>query len=320
MIAGLTPLAIRSMRKPWLCVFAFRASATLALLTFFTQTVFAQSPQSIPFPGGTSLEWKVDEMTDQKRCSIFTPMRGMYAGIYGRDLVSFWTPERSLPSPQRQALVRIGAEPPFSIAVGEKPRLLSVPKANGAQIVEAMYRQAKITVRYYTFPELDEQTVTVALGDVGSAYDHAVQLCGWPKMAGVRVPLSKEPNIYKSDKGYSSASFAGDGGWTVTHMPEFGSCEIRAPNVHSIFSSRDGKPEQVLPMGDLVFLKPDGKTVTQLSHESFSPSPIAAILAAAKQAGEYGFIKMGRSSESVSLYGLVEAATYAERACGVILK
>ena len=289
--------------------------------SFAAPALLAQnSEHHVAFPGGTTIQWKVDEMTDRKRCSLFTPQRGMYVGIYGRDLVSFWTPERRLPAPGRPALVRIDSSAPLSLVVGEKPQLLAVPAAHGRRVVDALYRNSKVVVRYYSFPELEEVTTTVVLGDVAAAYDYATANCGWASTGQARLPLSKEPDIYRADKGYISATIPRGVGWSVTYMPEYQSCSLAADVATTVFSSRSGRPDEVLPLGVVTFTDSSGKVVASLRHDSFAPAPIAEFLKAAQTTGEYGFVRFDRESRTMSLYGLLEAAAFAEATCGVRLR
>lgn len=119
-----------------------------------------------------------------------------------------------------------------------------------------------------------------------------------------------------------NASFGGYRGWDVTFLPEFGSCEIRAPDVRSVFESRDGEPESVLKLGEMIFFDANGREVARVVHEEFKPPPIQAIIAAAKKAGDYGILQFqgGFQDGKVSLFGLLEAVEYAEKTCKVALK
>lgn len=309
-------VALARARRHWAVVLfgPFLASAQAT-------TVVAQTrPDTIPFLGGVTLHWKLDEMTDQKRCSVFTPARGMYVGIYGHDTVSFWIPEKApLASGQRPTLVRIDSNAPINLVVTDKPRLIAVPKGHASQVVEALYRRSKIVVRYYTFPEQDERNVPISIGDVASAYDYAVKSCGWKSLGLDRMPLPKDPYIYKGENGSVSATFGGDGGWNVMFLPEYQSCRVSAGHVHAIFSSRNGQHDRILPLGLITFYRPKGAIVAKVSHDSFSPGPIAQFVRAAREAGEYGWVDM-KNAKPASLYGLAEALRYTEQTCGVVLR
>ncbi len=290
---------------------------------FFAETVvLGQTPlHTIPFPGGVTLEWKRDEMADRKRCSIFTPTLGMYAGVYGDDTVSFWIPEAApLVSGQRPALARIGSNPPIRLQVGDKPRHLGVRKGDGRQVVKALYRRSKIVVRYYSFPEQDERNMELTtIGDVALAYNYAVKHCGWRSLAIERTPLSKEPHVYKGEEGGVSATFGGDGGWHVVFLPEDQWCSVSTVYARTIFRSFHGRPDQILPLGAVTFYRPGGGIVTTLKHDTYSPGPIAEFMRALEEAGEYGWVDMGKGGPA-SLYGLSEALRYAEQTCGVTLR
>jgi len=277
-------------------------------------------PDTIAFPGGVTLQWKLDEMTDRKRCSVFTPIQGLYAGIHADDVVSFWIPEKApLASAQRPALARIDTNPPINLEVSDKPRLITVPKSRGREVVEALYRRSKIIVRYYTFPQQDERNITLTVGDVASAYDFAVKNCGWKSLGMERSPLPKEPHIFKGERGYVSATFGGEAGWNVIFSPEYQSCRLAAGHVHAIFSSRQGQPEQVLSLGTITFYRPSGEVVATLRHDRFAPGPIADFIRAAEDAGEYGWVDM-KTAKATSLYGLVEPVAYTEQTCGMRLR
>ena len=43
----------------------------------------AEKQQSTDFPGGVAFVERIDEMTDEKLCSLHTPMRGAAASVSG---------------------------------------------------------------------------------------------------------------------------------------------------------------------------------------------------------------------------------------------
>jgi len=266
------------------------------------------------------LEWKIDEMTDRKRCAVFTPTRAIYASIQADEIVSFWIPDgASLASAQMPALVRIDSNAPFNLVVSDTPRLLDVPKNRSRQTVEALYRRSKIVVRFYTFPSRDERTVQLIIGDVASAYEYAVTNCGWKRLNIERTPLPKEPDVHKADNGYVFATFGGEAGWTVSLLSKDQSCRLSTSYSRTIFSSRNGSSEYITPLGAIMFHRADGNVTRTLMHDSFSDAPIAEFMKAAEETGEYGYVHI-KNEAPTSVYGLAEALRYIEQICGVTLR
>lgn len=275
--------------------------------------------ESLPFPGGATFQFKIDEMTDKKACSVFTPMRGVQAAVYDSATVAFWVPEQQgVVARDPAPIMRIDEASSFRLVATEKPHMIGVPPPKAREVVEALYTRRKIAVRWYNFPHREQKNLTVETGDFGAAYDHAVKVCGWSRLNVKRRPLSKEPKVYKGDNGYISASFGGSLAWTVTFMPQFGSCEISAPGVHTVFSSSHGQPEAVLELGKIIFYDPNGQEVSRVVHKEYAPAPITAIIAAARKAGEYGTVEL--PYEKASLFGFLEAVEYAEKTCKVSVR
>jgi len=250
---------------------------------------------------------------------VFTAMRGIQAAVYDSATIAIWVHEKQgVVARDSAPMMRIDEASPLRLAATEKPQMITVPPAKARGIIEALYARRKIVVRWYDFPHKDQKNFTVESGDFGAAYDHAVKVCGWSRLKVKRRPLSKEPEIYKGDKGYLSASFGGSPGWTVMFMPQFGSCSITSPGVHTLFSARNGHPESVPELGEMIFFDGNGQKVDRVVHEEYSPAPITAIMAAARKAGEYGIAQL--EYDKVSLFGFLEAVKYAEKTCKVSVR
>jgi hypothetical protein len=159
--------------------------------------------QNVPFPGGAEFLAKKDEMTDKKLCFVSTPMvGGVQVVVYGPDSAAIWVVDRNRspvagnPAP----MLRISKDAPVQLIAGSKPDRIDIPKAATRKFIEALYTQKKVTVRWTRVLTNDQFTDEIEIGDLGSAYDHAVKACGWKPMRVKRIPLSKEPRIYEGIK------------------------------------------------------------------------------------------------------------------------
>jgi hypothetical protein len=297
-------------------------AGTLILLLIATAVA---AGETLPFPGGVEFQVKNDEMTDKRLCSVFTPKIGVQVGVYGPTNAAVWViyrewrPVAGSPAP----MMRIGKENPIELTARGAPDKIDVPQAATRKLIEALYTQKKVALRWYNFPAKEQKNVEIEIGDLGEAYDHAVRVCGWPRMTTKKVSLSKEPVIDRETQDFIRASFGGRAGWNVEYMPKHASCTIQYQgSLLTIFNSRQGRPDSVLPLGEIIFLDSEGREAGQAQHTSFSPGPMTEILAAAKKVGEYGrMISKGRSEvRGASLFGLMEAVSYAEKTCNVSLQ
>jgi hypothetical protein len=271
------------------------------------------------FPGGVSLQVKADEMTDKRLCTLFTPMQGVQVAVSGDGLAVVWTHDSFNVSHTPPPLMRIGEAPPFELSVPDRPHLMGVPAKHAATVVAALYGGEKIRVRFSDWPSGDSKNFEVGAGDFGAGYDRARAVCGWSPLEVKRALMSKEPRIFRSNNGYVSASFGGDtGGWTVTLMPQFKSCSIKAGGTDTLVETRNGSGEKVLRLGTMRFKDAEGNSVANVVLEGYAVSPFEEILAAADKAGEYGTVTF--KFKTFSLFGFQEAVDYAERTCEIHLR
>lgn len=323
----------------------WKQRATLSLLLFALFAIVsviipAANAETIPFPGGVTFQVEKDEMTDKKVCSVFTYMALDQVAVYGPNSVALWVDKDYLVATEPAPMMRIDTSPPFRLVAGKKPKMIDVPPDRAREIIEALYSGKKIAVRWYDWPMIVEKNTRIIAGDFGAAYDHATKICGWPRLTVARRPMSKEPNISskdssdleawfpgitKKDSGSLSATFPGNVhsafGWKVDYAPlPHPSCEIRSPRGTPVFTSADGHP-QVTVSGEMIFFDVNGQEAGRVIPKGDSPdslsgiAPVAQIIAAAKKAGDYGFIEIRRWSEKSSLFGLLEAINFAEKTC-----
>lgn len=273
----------------------------------------AQSPlQSIPFPGGVTFQFKRDEMTDRLRCAVVTPMRGAQVAVQGTTVEVRVHADRGPVARDSQALMRIDAAPPFALGPASGTHRLAVPPAHVPELLRALYARRKVVVRFYQLPGNQEHTFTLEAGDFGNAHAYASSRCGWPSLDLPRQPLPKEPAVYRRDDGSLSAVFAEE--WWVVSLPNSQSCTIRSSGLSAdVFNAFNGKPDDVLELGELVVLDVAQNVVARISHPDFAPGPIRELLRAARAAGEYGTIRSGQ--KQASLYGFLEAARFVQQSC-----
>lgn len=289
------------------------------MLIAFPHTSASQSDRNmIVFPGAVTIQWKLDEMTDQKRCTIRTPGPRTQAAVSAADEVSFWVPEGSLVSARRDVLARIDSDPPIVLEAAETPRVIHVPREDSHEIVKALYQRSKVLVRYYTFPEQTEINTQITVGEFSSAYDYAVDNCGWQEVNISAPPLPRNADVYEGDGGYVSAMFGGQSGWNVILQPKYQSCRLSAGVVHSIVNYEDKESVNVVPLGVITFYSAAGEEVGKIRQYSFAPGPVGEFIRLARDAGERGWVKLD-NGELFSLYGLTEALSFLKRNCGVEL-
>src|SRR5437016_2547735 len=138
----------------------------------------AGTRQSKDFPGGVVFVERIDEMADEKLCSMHTPMRGAEAVISGTS-VAFFVHERRGPVVRDPApMLRLGQSQPFRLVATDRPYLIAVPKDRTREAIEALYAQSRIIVRWYDLRK-DEHTIRSEIGDFGAAYDHAAIASTW---------------------------------------------------------------------------------------------------------------------------------------------
>src|SRR2546426_10403066 len=155
-------------------------SLTLAPLAAGAQS--AEKRKSTDFPGGVAFVERIDEMTDERICSVHTPMRGVEAVVSGTS-VAFFIHERLGPVVRYPtATLRLGLSKPIKLTATDRPYLIAVPKDRTRETIEALYTQSRIIVRWYDLRK-DPHTITLEIGDFGAAYDHGVASCGWPRLA-----------------------------------------------------------------------------------------------------------------------------------------
>jgi TonB family protein len=152
----------------------------------------ARERQSKDFQGGVVFVERIDEMTDEKLCSVHTPMRGAEAVISGT-AVAFFVHERRGPVARDPApTLRLGQSQPFTLVATDRPYLIAVPKERTREAIDAFYAQSRIIVRWYDLRK-DQHTVTLEIGDFGAAYDHAVTACRWPRLTVKRGAFVSPP-------------------------------------------------------------------------------------------------------------------------------
>src|SRR5438132_9511330 len=92
--------------------------------------------QSKDFPGGVVFVERIDEMTDEKLCSVHTPLRGAEAVISGTT-VAFFVHERRGPVVRDPApMLRLGQSQPFKLVATDRPYLIAVPKERAREVIE----------------------------------------------------------------------------------------------------------------------------------------------------------------------------------------
>ena len=177
------------MKKTRLALVVIAALSLLALsLAAGAQLVGKR--QSKDFPGGVVFVERIDEMTDERLCSVHTPARGAEAIVSGT-AVAFFIDERRGPVVRDRApMLRLGQSQPFKLVATDRPFLIAVPKERTRETIEAFYAQSRIIVRWYDLRK-DQHTIALEIGDFGAAYDYAVTACGWPRLTvrrGAFVP------------------------------------------------------------------------------------------------------------------------------------
>lgn len=301
----------------------FLAPAPVLLFCLATSGIAGEKEQTFSYPGGVTLQTKLDEMTDEKTCTIVTPKFGVYVGVYGGPAVTIWTAADDVNVKRSpEPLLRIGDAPAFKLTVPDRPHMIQVPDAKVNAVLNALYARERLRLRFWEWPSGNPNDVELKHGDFGRAYDRARQLCGWKALTATYAPPSKEPRIFNGDDGYTTAQFGGEisEGWTVTYMPKFKSCAISMGSTPRVFEAKGGKPDNVLPLHTITFRDANGTVVGSVEHKSFGPTPFAEFLAAAEKAGEYGSVTAKFGSKSGSLFGFVEAVQWAEKTCGISIR
>ena len=172
-------------------------SLALALTPLAGDAEQAGQQQSKDFPGGVVFVERINAMTDERLCSVHTPMRGVEA-VVSRSAIVFFVHEQRGPVVRNPApSLRLGQGKPIQLAATDRPYLIAVPKDRARETIEALYAHRRIVVRWYDLRR-DEHSMTVETGDFGAAYDHSVTACGWPRLAvkrGTFVPEAAPPQL-----------------------------------------------------------------------------------------------------------------------------
>jgi hypothetical protein len=276
-------------------------------------------PSALPlsvFPGGITLRIKNDEMTDKRTCTISTPLRGIYLEFYGRAGASVWTSDALKLDYSVKPQMRLGADELFELETSRHPHPMFVPSKHIADVVRALYSGAKVRVRFVLWPSGDARTIEIEQGDFASAYDRGAQFCGWPEPGVSRAVLSHQPKVRTGDDLIES-SFGGDSQWIVHYFPQLGSCYIAAPSGKQLIAFHDGGAPSSHDFGSLRIYRSTGELVRTIEQPGRSVVPVRQLLAAAALVGDDGMLELG--GELHSLFGLADAALFAEKSCGVHL-
>ena len=207
-----------------------RTTTLILAVAIFIPPVIAEAQQagkrqSKDFPGGVVFVEQIDEMTDEKLCSLHTPMRGAEAVISGT-AIAFFVSERQGPVVHDPApMLRLGRSQAFKLLATDRPYLIAVPKERAQKAIEAFYAQSRIIIRWYDLRK-DQHTIALEIGDFGAAYDYAVPACGWPRLtvrrgAFVSPPPPQPPATPAPPLGQRGGSPYGVGALTlnVTDFP-----------------------------------------------------------------------------------------------------
>ena len=148
--------------------------------------------QSKDFPGDVVFVERIDEMTDERICSVHTPMRGAEAVVSGTSVVFFVHERRGPVARDPAPTVRLGQNKPLQLLTTDRPYLIAAPKDRAKETIEALYTQSRVIVRWYDI-QREQHTIALEIGDFGAAYDHAVAACGWPRLAVKRGAFISRP-------------------------------------------------------------------------------------------------------------------------------
>ena len=119
-----------------------------------------EKKQSKDFPDGVLFVERIDEMTDEKLCSVHTAMRGVEAVVSGTS-VTFFVHEGRGPVARNPApTFRLGQSKPIQLIATDRPYVIGVSKDRSREIIEALYARSRIIVRWYDLRR-DEHTMTL---------------------------------------------------------------------------------------------------------------------------------------------------------------
>jgi hypothetical protein len=274
------------------------------------------APRSFVFPGGIVLHVKNDEMTDQRTCTISTPLYGIHLEFYGRGGASVWSSDALKLDYSVKPQMRLGSEELFELETSRHPHPMYVPSKRTAELVRALYSGATVRVRFVLWPSGEARTIEIQQGDFASAYDRGSQFCGWPKPRVPRAVLSHEPQLTSSDD-LVEARFGGSSQWAVHYFPRMGGCYIAAPGGSILIDvergSNAGPSSQ--DFGVLRIYRSTGELIRTIRQPERSVVPVRELVAVAAVAGDDGMLELG--GELHSLFGLADAAAFAEKTCGV---
>jgi hypothetical protein len=276
------------------------------------------APRSFVFPGGIVLHVKNDEMTDERTCTVSTPLRGIHLEFYGRSGASVWTSDVLKLDYSVKPQMRIGDKELFELDTSRHPHPMFVPWQHMADLVNALYSGSAVRVRFVVWPSGEARTVEIQQGDFASAYDRGSQFCGWPKPRVPRTVLSHEPLVTSSDS-LIEASFGGVSQWTVQYFPGTSSCNIAAPGGSQLVAIERGSNAgpSSHDFGILRIYRGTGELIRTIRQPERAAVPVRELLAVAAVAGDDGMVELG--GELHSLFGLADAAAFAEKTCGIRL-
>ena len=94
-----------------------------------------EKKQSKDFPDGVLFVERIDEMTDEKLCSVHTAMRGVEAVVSGTS-VTFFVHEGRGPVARNPApTLRLGQSKPIQLIATDRPYVIGVSKDRSREII-----------------------------------------------------------------------------------------------------------------------------------------------------------------------------------------
>ena len=131
---------------------------------------------------------KVDEMTDQKTCTVSMRGDGIYAEISNPSSVVVGVGYMVA----GRALLRVGDSAPFSLPFQDLHYRFVLPKSRSLGVTKALLSGKSIRVRFDDSVNGGEVNLEIQPGDFRGAYNQAKDVCGWSSLPANPVPKNRK--------------------------------------------------------------------------------------------------------------------------------
>jgi hypothetical protein len=140
---------------------------------------------------GTTLQVKVDAMSDRKTCTLSVRGDGIRLEMSSPSAVVIWIGYMSAPG--RPRLLRVGDSAPFALPRQDVYFSFVLSKNRSRQVTEGLFAGNHIRVQFTDALARRQQDLELQPGDFRASYNRATENCAWPPLPVIAAPTAKEP-------------------------------------------------------------------------------------------------------------------------------